>query len=110
EGASLNHPNFIVESFHKSQRDLVVRMTVADDALPMPLHHLGELQVRCHAAPLELRLPVLEELTSPSWILVIPKLAESFLEQIRLADALVGFEQERQGSPTLQIEIRFMRQ
>ena len=36
EGAPLNNPNFVVESFHKSQRDLVVGMartlTVASGA------------------------------------------------------------------------------
>jgi len=110
EGTPLNHPNLVIESFHKSQRDFVVRMTVADDALPMSLHHLGELEVRRHAAPLELCLPVLEELLGPSGILIIPELTERFLEQICLADAFVGLEQEFQGSASFQIEIRFMRQ
>jgi hypothetical protein len=110
EGAPLNHPDLIVEPFHKSQGDFIVRMTVADDPLPMLLHHLGEFQIRRHAAPFELGLPVLEELTGPRGILVIPELSEFFFEQIRLADALVGFQQQGQRAPSLQIEIRLMRQ
>ena len=61
---ALNHPDFVVETLHESKRDFVMGTTVTDDALPMALDQLGKLLVRRKAAPLELRLPVVEEFPS----------------------------------------------
>lgn len=85
-------------------------MTVTDDTLPMTLDQFGELLVRLQTAPLELCLPIIEELPSPGGILVIPKLPERFFEHVGFAQAFIGFEQERQRASSVQIEIGFMRQ
>ena len=109
-GAPLNDANLVVESLHKAERDFMIGTAVADDAIPMTPNQSNELLVRFQTAPLELGLPVLKELSSPGGIAVIPKLSEGFFEHIGFAQALIGLEQKRQGAPSVQIEIGFMRQ
>ncbi len=77
-GAALNEPNLVVESFHKSEGDLVIWPAVADDAVPMTFDQFDESLERFQSAPFELRLPVFKELPGPSGIVVIPQLAKRF--------------------------------
>ena len=106
----MNDSDFVVESLHESQGDFMIGTAVTDDALPMTLDQSDKLLVRFQTAPLELGLPVLKELSSPGRIAIIPELSESFFEHIGFAQSKVCLEQKRQGAPTIQIKIGFMRQ
>ena len=106
----MNDPDFVVESLHESKGHFMIGTAITDDAFPMALDQSDKLLVRLEAAPLELGLPVLKELSSPGGILIIPELSEGFFEHIGFAQALIGLEQQRQGAPAVQIEISFMRQ
>ena len=48
----------------------------------MAINHLGELHVGRQPLLLEARTPVLEEASRPALALVLPELAEGFLEQV----------------------------
>lgn len=106
----MNDPDLVIETFHKSQGDFMIGMTITDDAFPMALDQFDKLLVRLQTTPLKLNFPVLEELPSPGGISVIPELTKGFFEHICFAQALIGLEQQRQGTPAFQIEIGFMRQ
>jgi hypothetical protein len=101
----LNDPNLVIETFHETEGDLVIRLAITDDAVPMAFDQPGKLPVRFQPTPLELGFPVLEELARPSGITVIPELPKRFLEHIRFVQTFVGLEQQIQGSPPVQIEI-----
>src|SRR5262249_15185825 len=81
-GATLDHPDLVVEPFHEAERDLVLRPAVGGNAVPMPIDHRGELLVRLEALPLEARTPVVEEASRPALALVAPQLAETLLQDI----------------------------
>src|ERR1700757_3268272 len=71
-GAALDHPDFVVEAFNKTERDLVLRPTVGRDAVPMTVNHLGEFLVRFEPLPLEADPPVLEEAPRPALAFIAP--------------------------------------
>jgi hypothetical protein len=48
---SLNDADLVVHALDKSQGDLILRLTVARDAVPVPVDHLGKFSEgvrRCH--------------------------------------------------------------
>src|SRR6266700_8236025 len=65
-GATLDHPDLVVEPFDEAERDLVLGPAVGRNAVPMTVDHRGELLVRCEPLPLEARPPVLEEAPCPA--------------------------------------------
>jgi hypothetical protein len=106
----LKDANLVVETLHETEGNFMIGTTITDDTLPMALDQFDEFLVRFQTTPLELGLPVLKELECPCGILVIPKLSEGFFKHIGFAQAFIGLEQKRQGTPAVQIEIGFMRQ
>src|SRR5580765_3700590 len=75
----LDHPNFVIKSFDKSQRHFVFWPDVSGNAIPMALDHLGKLLVRLKPLPFERRSPVLKEASGPTLALVAPQLTKGFL-------------------------------
>ena len=63
--APLNDADLAVHALDESQGDLVLRLAVGRDAVPVPVDHLGELLVGLQALPFECGAPVLEEATRP---------------------------------------------
>jgi hypothetical protein len=55
----------------------------------MPVDHFGELFIRCEPLPLQARAPVLEEAPRPTLALVVPELAERFLQNVGRVQPLV---------------------
>src|SRR4030042_3111150 len=81
-GATLNHPDLVVEALDKAQRDLVLWETVGCDSLPVAVDHLGEFLERFQFLPFQGRTPILEELPGPCNAAVVPQLSEGLLEQV----------------------------
>lgn len=71
----------------------------------MSLDQSSESFQRFQALPLQRRLPLVEEPTSPSFRLVGPDPAERLLEEVRLVQAPIDPEQFVQGSPPLGVEV-----
>jgi hypothetical protein len=59
--ASLDDPDFVVETFHEAQGELVLGLAEGRDAIPVPIDHLGELLVRSERLPLQRGTPVLSK-------------------------------------------------
>src|ERR1019366_7759956 len=89
----------------KPSETLFFRLAVGGDAIPMPIDHLGKLFIRCEPLPLQARAPVLEEAPSPALALVVPKLAEGFLQNVGRVQPLVRRQQQRERSPALQAKV-----
>src|SRR5450432_1641604 len=68
----LEHADLVVQTFHKTQRDFVLRFAVGGDPLPVALDHASELLIRRQPLPLQRGLPVLKELSRPALRLVVP--------------------------------------
>lgn len=77
---ALNDTNGVVQSLDATQRDFVLGLAVGDDALPMPFDHGREFLEGLKPLPAQAALPVLEEASRPAFALVVPELAEGFLE------------------------------
>ena len=71
----------------------------------MRVDHLSKFLVRLQALPLELSAPVLEEFPRPGFPVVVPKLAEGFLQHVSGIESLVGGQQDLEvlSSATLQV-------
>ena len=54
-GAPLDDANLVVQPFDKAQRDLVLRLAIGGDSIPMALDHLGDLLVGRKALSQELQ-------------------------------------------------------
>src|SRR3974390_831682 len=78
-GASLDHPDLVVEPLDEARRDLVLWLAVGRDAFPVTADHGGELLVRLEPLPLQARAPVLEEAPCPALALLAPQLAQALL-------------------------------
>src|SRR3989442_15515601 len=76
----------------------------------MTSDHLGEFLVGSESLPLQARSPVLEEAPRPALALVVPELAEGFLEQVGDVQPLVRRKQDPQALPTLAREVLPMRE
>ncbi len=50
-GPALDDPYLIVESFHESQRHLILRLAMGHNPIPVPVYHVGELLIRCQTLP-----------------------------------------------------------
>ena len=103
--ASLDDPDFVVASFHESERDLVLGLAVGSAPVPMTIDHGGELLVRCKPLPFERCSPVLEEPLRPTFALVAPELSEGLLEQVRNVEPFVRRQQRLQRLPAFQGEV-----
>jgi hypothetical protein len=94
-GATLDDADLVVEPLDESERHLVLGLAVSGDTVPVAVDHLGELLVGIEALPLERRPPVLEEPTSPAFLLVAHMNAThygrpDYYWKIMLPGALVG--------------------
>ena len=95
-GATLKHPDFVVQSFAKSERDFVLGFAVSGDAIRMSLNHGSEVLVEFLKFPFQLWPPILEELSGPNLAAVIPQLAERLFQQVVDVEALVGRQDQLQ--------------
>src|SRR5262249_1926557 len=95
-GAALDHPDLIVEPLDKAERDLVLRLAVGGDPVPVTIDHFGELLIGLEPLPLEALSPVLKETPRPALTLVTPQLAKTLLEDIGRVEPLVGRKQRLQ--------------
>lgn len=103
--AALDDANFVVETLDEAERDLVFRIAVGSDPLPMTLDHFRELLVRLEALPLEAGFPVVEEAPRPTLALVAPQLAEGFLQDVGGMESLVGGQQGLQGLSAIERQV-----
>src|SRR5664280_1520566 len=71
----------------------------------MPIDYLGKLFIRCEPLPLQARAPVLEEAPRPALALVVPKLAEGFLQNVGRVQPLVRRQQQRERYLALQAKV-----
>ena len=76
----------------------------------MPIDHLGELFIRCEPLPLQTRPPILEEAPRPALALVVPELAEGFLQYVGRVQPLVRRQQQLERSPAFQAEVFVVRE
>src|SRR3974390_2313633 len=76
-GATLNHPDLVVEPLDKSERHLVLKPAVGGDAVPVTVDHLGKLLIRLEPLPFQTRAPVLKEAACPAFAFVAPQLPET---------------------------------
>src|SRR3989454_12788840 len=104
-GPALEDADFVVEPLDQAEADLVLRVAVGDDPVPVPLDHRGELLVGLEPLPLQALLPALEEGAGPAWGLVAPELAEGLLEQVGDVEPRVGLEQLAQGRSAIVGEV-----
>ena len=94
---ALDDADLVVESFNESERDLIFGLAVGGDPSPMTLNHFGELLVGRKRLPFQARPPVLEEAPRPTFGVVVPELAEGFLEPASPVEPVVGREQFHLG-------------
>jgi hypothetical protein len=80
-GTALNDPNLVIQTFYKTQRDFILRVDKGGDPIPMAFDHLCKLLIWLEPLPLQGRSPVIEEFSSPALFLILPKLAEEFLQE-----------------------------
>jgi len=71
----------------------------------MALNHLGELFVEFEPLPLQGGAPVIEKSPGPAFSLVVPELAEGFLEQVRCVQPFIRLEQCLQGHTSIHREV-----
>src|SRR5208282_2079167 len=107
---ALEDADLVVEAFDKAERDLVLRLAVGGDAVPMTVDHLGELLVGLEPLPFQAGAPVLEEAPRPSLPLVVPELSEGFLQNIGRVQPLVRGQQQLERSLALQAEVLVARE
>src|SRR6266542_2771242 len=109
-GATLQNADLIVKALDDPETYLVVGMAVRDDAVPMPLDHIGKALVGLEALPLQAVAPSVEEGTGPDGVGVIPELAKVLLEHVRGVQTLVGVEQLAKARLSLEREIVAVRE
>src|SRR5437868_4168782 len=109
-GTALDHADLVVQSLDEPEGDLVVRMTVGGNSIPVSVNQLGKLLVRLQALPLQLSAPVLEELTSPGLSGVVPQLCERLFEHVGGVQSFVGRQQQLEVLAGVTGEILRMRQ
>ena len=91
--ASLDGAELVVESFHESERHLILFVAVGLDAVPMRSDHVGKAFVGSETLPAERITPVLEKASRPGRLLVLPKLIERLLQQVGLEEPPIGVKQ-----------------
>src|SRR5260370_16325234 len=64
-GAALDHADLVVEAFDEPQGNLVLRLAIRRDAVPMRLHQPRELLLSLQTFPPHPRLPPLAEPSCP---------------------------------------------
>ena len=109
-GTPLQNPNLVVQSFHKAQRHFILRLAIGSDAVPVANDHQGEVLVGSQTLPLQGCSPVLHESSGPAFLLIVPQLAERFLQQIGRVQPFVGFKQFLQRTPTVERQVFSVRQ
>src|SRR5437763_9517111 len=102
---TLADADFIVETFHKTQRHLVPGLAVSSDAVPMQVNHAGKFLVGLQTPPFKRLPPVFKETPCPSLALVGPQLTKRFLEQIGCVQTLVCLKQLGQRTSAIECEI-----
>ena len=81
------------ESLDEAERDLVLRLAVGGDSVPMTIDHLSELLVRFEALPLQARAPVVEEAPRPALAFVLQSWPKDSLSRYAVFKPLVSREQ-----------------
>src|SRR6516162_11222127 len=107
---ALDHPDFVVEPLDEAERDLVLRLAIRRDAVPVTVDHGGELLVGLQPLPLEAPTPVLEEAPCPALALVAPQLTEALLQQVGRVEPLVGRQQRLQRALAIERQVLPARQ
>ena len=86
---ALDHADRVVQPFDKSERELVVRLAVGCDALPVTFDQRGGLFERLLALPAESFPPVLEELPGPRFAPIFPELRKLLLQHVSRIESFV---------------------
>jgi len=89
------------ESLHETKRDLVRGCGLSGTPIPVPLDHLRKVLVGFESLPLQRGLPVLEKPPGLAFDLILPSLAEGFLQQRGHVESLVGAEEFFECHPPL---------
>ncbi len=72
KGPALNQPYLVIEAFHETERHFVFGLAVDSDAIPVTLNHGSKFFKGLQPLPFQLGLPVLEELSAPGRVVVVP--------------------------------------
>jgi hypothetical protein len=78
----LEDADFVVETLDEAERDVVGRLAVSDDAVPIALDHGRELFVWLQILIAQLLAPRVEEASRIGRVGIIPKLLELLTQQI----------------------------
>ena len=70
--SALDDTDLVVHAFHESKGDLVIRMTVTDDAVPVVFNESSKLLEGFKPLPAQLVFPSFKELPGPGWVGIIP--------------------------------------
>lgn len=89
-GAALDDTDLVVQSIDNPEGDLVTRIAVGGDPIPVLVDHLGELLMGVQALPFQLCPPFLEEFPRPPLAGIVRHLTEGFLQQIGGVESFVG--------------------
>ena len=108
--AALDRADLVVQTLDEAKRNLVVRVAVGHDAMPMRFDHGRELLIRLEALPFERVPPILEEASSPAGRLVVPQLLERLLEKVCGVQSFVGVKEQLQTPTTLGVQVSPTRQ
>ena len=78
----MQYSDLVVDAFDQSKTDLVIRMTVGGNTIPMGFDQLGKLPVRFQALPFQAVFPALEKGVGAAFGTVVPELSKIFLEDV----------------------------
>jgi hypothetical protein len=87
----LDDTDLVIQAFHESKGDLVIRMAVTDDSVPVAFHESSKLLEGFKPLPAQLAFPAFKELSGLGWVVVIPELPERFFQQIGFMKPFVFF-------------------
>ena len=95
--ATLDHADFVVEAFDKTERHFVFGGAVRGDAIPMPIDQGREFLEGWEPLPAQRATPFFKELPRPRRAAILPQLRELFFQQVRGVQAFVRSEERREG-------------
>lgn len=92
-GAPPNNTDLVLQSLDVRRRDLVARISVGGDAVPVPIDHAGKILVGLETLPFHLCPPALEELPGPCLTAMVPYLPEGIVQQIGCVELFARSDQ-----------------